>query len=88
MQPNPSLPLGPVTIEDRLAQPAPAPVALGTLRPGTLPLPPTTVDERLAQAPLPSIQPSPWHDARLHRVDEPHAQEDRMPDDDVSNCRA
>ena len=35
MQPNPALPLGPVTVDDRLAPPAP--VALGTLRPGTLP---------------------------------------------------
>ena len=49
-----------------------APVALGTLRPGTLPLPPVTVEERLAQA-----AQSP----RQHRLCMTHhtPQEDRMP---------
>ena len=76
MQPNPSLPLGPVTIDDRLAQPAP--VELGTLRAGTLPLPPTTVDERLA----PAVPLGTMHDATA--LSTHHTpQEDRMPDDDA-----
>lgn len=71
-----------------------APVALGTLRPGTLPLPPVTVDERLAQRPAegdtdrdaPGMETPPTR-AQADRM--PHApcliihepQEDRMSDD-------
>jgi hypothetical protein len=67
-----------------------APVALGTLRPGTLPLPPVTVDERLAQAPTLEERQRNYTQASLPPTaedDDPQfvmpttPQEDRMADD-------
>lgn len=57
-----------------------APVALGTLRPGTLPLPPVTVDERLAQGVPETYDPHPLTTAFVASLAD---QEDRMADDDA-----